>query len=568
MKHGRWEISGYDRDRAVCLVKWGVNPLLAVLLSSRKFNDEKIQVLLGREERKVYDPFLFEDMHRAVDRIKTALNAGEKIAVYGDYDADGITSACLLTDYLRSKGADCTLYIPDRIEEGYGLHRDAVEKLSLMGTGLIITVDCGITAVEETEYAKSLGVDVIITDHHQCGECIPEVPAINPKRPDCAYPEKSLAGVGVAFKLICAIEGPENTDKLLDEYSDIVAIGTIADVMDVTDENRTFIQRGLEKIRSGGRVGITALCQAAGLDLSKINSNAVGYIIAPKINAAGRIGDTKAAVDLILSKSMAKAQEYAEQLCALNRQRQVLEGDMFRQAVEMIEKQPENPGPIILSSEQWHQGIAGIVASRLAEKYHRPAVVICVKDGVGRGSCRSFGSFDLFKAIEAASMYLENYGGHTSAAGITVDSRNIDNFKEKFTDYYMEHSGGEEITVYNIDFEVIKPGLLTLENLEALRELEPYGNGNPIPMLCIIGARVMNVMSLSGGKHTKIKIAKNGEIFESICFGRSPEELQVSCGSTADIAFQPQINEYRGKKSVQLLLTDIFVYNNSGESEV
>lgn len=568
MKHGRWEISGYDRDRAVCLVKRGVNPLLAVLLSSRKFNDEKIQVLLGREERKVYDPFLFEDMHRAVDRIKTALNAGEKIAVYGDYDADGITSACLLTDYLRSKGADCTLYIPDRIEEGYGLHRDAVEKLSLMGTGLIITVDCGITAVEETEYAKSLGVDVIITDHHQCGECIPEVPAINPKRPDCAYPEKSLAGVGVAFKLICAIEGPENTDKLLDEYSDIVAIGTIADVMDVTDENRTFIQRGLEKIRSGGRVGITALCQAAGLDLSKINSNAVGYIIAPKINAAGRIGDTKAAVDLILSKSMAKAQEYAEQLCALNRQRQVLEGDMFRQAVEMIEKQPENPGPIILSSEQWHQGIAGIVASRLAEKYHRPAVVICVKDGVGRGSCRSFGSFDLFKAIEAASMYLENYGGHTSAAGITVDSRNIDNFKEKFTDYYMEHSGGEEITVYNIDFEVIKPGLLTLENLEALRELEPYGNGNPIPMLCIIGARVMNVMSLSGGKHTKIKIAKNGEIFESICFGRSPEELQVSCGSTADIAFQPQINEYRGKKSVQLLLTDIFVYNNSGESEV
>ena len=568
MKHGRWEISGYDRDRAVCLVKRGVNPLLAVLLSSRKFNDEKIQVLLGREERKVYDPLLFEDMHRAVDRIKTALNAGEKIAVYGDYDADGITSACLLTDYLRSKGADCTLYIPDRIEEGYGLHRDAVEKLSLMGTGLIITVDCGITAVEETEYAKSLGVDVIITDHHQCGECIPEVPAINPKRPDCAYPEKSLAGVGVAFKLICAIEGPENTDKLLDEYSDIVAIGTIADVMDVTDENRTFIQRGLEKIRSGGRVGITALCQAAGLDLSKINSNAVGYIIAPKINAAGRIGDTKAAVDLILSKSMAKAQEYAEQLCALNRQRQVLEGDMFRQAVEMIEKQPENPGPIILSSEQWHQGIAGIVASRLAEKYHRPAVVICVKDGVGRGSCRSFGSFDLFKAIEAASMYLENYGGHTSAAGITVDSRNIDNFKEKFTDYYMEHSGGEEITVYNIDFEVIKPGLLTLENLEALRELEPYGNGNPIPMLCIIGARVMNVMSLSGGKHTKIKIAKNGEIFESICFGRSPEELQVSCGSTADIAFQPQINEYRGKKSVQLLLTDIFVYNNSGESEV
>lgn len=568
MKHGRWEISGYDRDRAVCLVKWGVNPLLAVLLSSRKFNDEKIQVLLGREERKVYDPFLFEDMHRAVDRIKTALNAGEKIAVYGDYDADGITSACLLTDYLRSKGADCTLYIPDRIEEGYGLHRDAVEKLSLMGTGLIITVDCGITAVEETEYAKSLGVDVIITDHHQCGECIPEVPAINPKRPDCAYPEKSLAGVGVAFKLICAIEGPENTDKLLDEYSDIVAIGTIADVMDVTDENRTFIQRGLEKIRSGGRVGITALCQAAGLDLSKINSNAVGYIIAPKINAAGRIGDTKAAVDLILSKSMAKAQEYAEQLCALNRQRQVLEGDMFRQAVEMIEKQPENPGPIILSSEQWHQGIAGIVASRLAEKYHRPAVVICVKDGVGRGSCRSFGSFDLFKAIEAASMYLENYGGHTSAAGITVDSRNIDNFKEKFTDYYMEHSGGEEITVYNIDFEVIKPGLLTLENLEALRELEPYGNGNPVPMLCIIGARVMNVMSLSGGKHTKIKIAKNGEIFESICFGRSPEELQVSCGGTADIAFQPQINEYRGKKSVQLLLTDIFVYNNSGESEV
>lgn len=562
MKYGRWNIAGYERSRAVELCKRGINPLVAVLLSSRKADEGDIKKLIGQEECQIYDPFLLKDMDRAVERIKKALEKNEKIAVYGDYDVDGITSSCMLTDYFRSKGLKCVLYIPERLGEGYGIRKNTLQEMKNLGIDLVVTVDCGMTAVEETEFAKSIGLDIVITDHHECAERLPDAPAVNPKRPDCEYPEKSLAGVGVAFKLICAVEGADRTEDMINEYSDLVAIGTIADVMDVTGENRTLIKRGIEVAKKCNRQGIAALCRASGVDPTQMTVNAIGFVIAPKINAAGRIGSTDVAVDLILSDNREDAEAFATELCALNKQRQQLECEMFREAIKKFESAGNMEGPIVLSSANWHQGIAGIVASRLTEKYHKPAVVICIKDGVGRGSCRSYGDFDLFSAVEYAGDYLENYGGHKAAAGITVEEKNIEPFASKLSEFYAEYIRIGEKTVYDVDFEVIKPGLLTIDNVESLKTLEPFGSGNPSPLLCIMGAEAQCVTALSGGKHMKFKIRKNGESFECVFFGKSPEEIGLESGDTVDVAFLPQINDYKGRRSVQLLMTDVYVYKN------
>ena len=568
MVYGRWNIAGYDRQRAVELTRSGINPLVAVVLSSRGIDDNNVKRLTGEEDPEIYDPFLLKDMDRAADRIKLALKNGENIAVYGDYDVDGITSSCLLTDYLRSRGADCTLYIPERLEDGYGVRDYTLKALKESGVDLVVTVDCGMTACAEVDYAKSIGLDMVITDHHECGERLPDAPAVNPKRCDSLYPEKSLAGVGVAFKLICAIEGIENTDKMLDRYGDLVAIGTIADVMDVTGENRTFIKKGIELIKAGHRPGITALCAAVGVEPAQVTVNTVGFVIAPRINAAGRIGNTDTAVDLVLERDPEKAERLALELCMLNKKRQELECEMFNEAVAMAGNAADSGGPIVISSEGWHQGIAGIVASRLAEKYCRPAIVICLKGGEGRGSCRSFGGFELFDAIEYAGDYLKNYGGHKAAAGITIEEDKIPAFREKLSEYYFAHTGEGENTVYNVDFEVVKPGLLTEKNVDALKSLEPYGNGNPTPLLCILGAEAEGVTALSGGKHVKFKAKKNGECFECVFFGKSPEDVGVQAGDIVDIAFMPQINDYRGRRTVQLLMTDIYIHENSKKKEV
>ena len=568
MRYGRWNISGYDRQRAVELLKMGINPLVAVLLSSRKADDAKVRRLIGEESGTVYDPFLLKDMDRAAERVKLAITRRENVVIYGDYDVDGITSSCLVAEYLREKGLDCRIYIPERLEDGYGVRDYALKAMKESGTDLVITVDCGMTADKEVDFAKSIGLDMVITDHHECGERLPDAPAVNPKRTDGDYPERSLAGVGVAFKLICAVEGPEHTDELLDRYSDLVAIGTIADVMDVTGENRVFIKRGIEIVKADRRPGITALCTAAGIELQNVTVNAIGFVIAPRINAAGRIGSTDVAVRLVMAREREEAERLALELCMLNKKRQTLECEMFDEAVLLAGEMTDSVGPVVIASENWHQGVAGIVASRLSEKYRRPAIVICIKDGEGRGSCRSFGGFDLFGAIEYASGCLKNYGGHKAAAGITIDAEMIPSFRKMLSEYYVSHVDDSDNTEYDIDFEVIKPGLLTTKNVEALRILEPYGNGNPSPHMCIMGADIVSVTPLSGGKHMKFRARKNGEFFECVFFGKSPGETGLETGDSADIAFMPQVNEYRGRRSVQLLMTDIYIHKNNGESEV
>lgn len=563
MKHYQWKIGTYDRSIAARLTREGLNPFTAVLLTSRGICEAgDIHRLLSDSLDELYDPLELRDMDRASERIRAAIARGEHVAVYGDYDVDGITSSCLMATYLRSKGLVCEIYIPDRLKEGYGVRCSGIAQLAQKGVTLIVTVDCGITACREAEYARSLGLDMVITDHHECSDVLPTaaVAVVNPKRSDCAYPFKQLAGVGVAFKTVCAVEGDRHQAELLAAYGDLVALGTVADVMPVTGENRIFLRHGLELMRQGSRKGMNALCLAAGVELSQINVNTAGFALAPRLNAAGRVGSTAAAVDLLTTESLVHAQQDAELLCQYNRTRQQLEGEMFENAVEMLRQSPPGNAPIVLSGSDWHQGVAGIVASRLTERFGLPCIMICVKDGEGRGSCRSVQGFSIYEALEACSDLLEGFGGHDMAAGLNIREENIPALRSALADYIRLR--GMELTrpSLQIDFEVIKPGLLTVQNLEASQILEPFGSGNPQPTLCMTNGEITSVTPLSGGKHTKFRIRKNRESFDCIFFSKSPEELEVVPGKLADVAFTPQVNEFRDHKSVQFVLNDVIVH--------
>ncbi len=558
MKYGSWKISGYNRDDGVRLCRNGINPLVSVVLASRGISDPKVfSELMEESASLLHDPFLLKGMDAAASRVRQAIDNCEHIAVYGDYDVDGITGTCLLTEYFVSKGLECEMYIPNRLEEGYGVKKHGIEHLADKGVTLIVTVDCGITAVEETICAKALGVDVVITDHHECGEILPDTAVVNPKRHDCTYPDKMLAGVGVAFKLICAVEGVQNTEKLINKYGDLVAVGTIADVMPVVGENRIFIRRGLELVRRGMRPGFDKLCLAAGVDKKQLTVTGVSFTIAPRLNAAGRLVKTNVATSLLLTNDPYEAEVLADELCALNRRRQELETEMYLSAMSMLKKEPPDGKPIVLASSSWHQGVAGIVASKVSERYRLPAVMICLQNGKGRGSCRSYGDFNIYDALEASSSCLEGYGGHSMAAGLTVLEENVDDFRESLGRYYEEKVKEPFESILDIDFEVIKPRLLTVENVTALGDLEPYGTGNPKPTLCIKDAEIHNIIALGGGKHTKLLVRKWNEFYECIFFSRSIEQLGVHMGGIVDIAFAPQINEFRGKRTVQLLLDDL-----------
>ena len=552
-KRKKWNIAGYDREEAKKLCGRGFNPLVSVLLASRGMTD-RAEELFG--DLPPEDPFAIKDMDKAAARLRLAIENGERTAVYGDYDVDGITASCLMAEYLRSKGLRCDIYIPERLEEGYGVKSAGLDLLRDRGASLVVTVDCGVTAVEETEHAKEIGLDMIITDHHECGSVLPDaVAVVDPKRSDCSSRSNTLAGVGVAFKLICAVEGPEKTEELFEKYGDLVAVGTVADVMPVTGENRRIIKRGLELVRQGRRVGLREIVSAAGLCEKKITVTGVGYTIAPRINAAGRLGKTDVAVNLLLTESEAEALCLANELCAMNRERQEIEAKMFAEALEMLKEEPPEGKPIVLAGRDWHQGVAGIVASRIAEKYGLPTVMICLKDGIGRGSCRSCGQFSIFEALREARDCLLGFGGHDMAAGLVIEEDRINDLRSSLALRFGQTEISKDVSL-NIDFEIIKPRILSIENVEGLASLEPCGCGNPQPVLCIKDAYVENVVPLSEGKHTKMWIEKGGEVFEAVYFRRSAKDMGAEAGTYADLAFTPQINEFRGKRSVQLNLLD------------
>ena len=537
------------------LVGNGYAPLAAMVLAARGIENQKqANAYLGCNAT-LPDPFMMTDMNLAAGRVGLAMNRGEKIAVFGDYDVDGVTATCLLTDFLRRHGADCVSYIPGRLEEGYGLNPIAIHQLKQEGVSLIITVDCGITAVSEALLCKELGIDLVITDHHECKDVLPDaIAVVDPHRPDCGYPHQNLSGVGVAFKLAAALCGDQ--EEVLRDYADMVCLGTVADVMLLQGENRVFVSRGLESLRNTRRPGIAALMEESGCSPDALSATAIGYMLAPRINAAGRMGKIELAVELFLTPDPLRAVTVAKELCELNRQRQAVESEIYRQAISMLPAgQP--PEAIVLADESWHQGVVGIVASRIAEEFSCPAFLICLDGDHGKASSRSHGGFNLFSSLTALSPLLESYGGHELAAGFTISRNNIDEFRRQIcvlaAGYYSDDTPR---TLLDIDC-AISPELLTLSNVDSLAVLEPCGSGCPKPILMMKGLTIERIQQVGGGRHMRLRLRAGRHVVNAIYFSATPESTFIQTGDVVDIAFNPQVNEFRGERTVQMNVLDI-----------
>ena len=558
MKYKQWNRAASAPQARAAMEAAGVPPLAALTLCARGLDTpEKASAFLDAGRGQLLDPFLMKDMDRAAARVRRALAAGEHIAVYGDYDVDGITSTCLLTDFLRREGGTVIPYIPDRMEEGYGLNREAVAALRGQGVGLIVTVDCGITAVEEAACAASLGVELVITDHHECKAALPAAAAVvDPRRAGCPYPFKCLAGVGVALKLVLALGGPARRDELLERYADLAAIGTVADVMSLTGENRTIVRLGLEALRRTGRPGLRALLHEAGLDERPLTATAIGYTLAPRINASGRMGCASLAGELLLTDDPARGEELSRALCDLNRERQAIEAEIYTECQAMAEALPQpQRHALVLAGEQWHQGVVGIVASRLAEQFGCPTFMICLDQGMGKGSCRSWGGVNLFQLLQSCAPLLESFGGHAMAAGFTVREENIPALSRALCQA-VESAPKQTASCLEAD-AAVQPEALTVQAVEDLDLLEPWGAGNPRPVLVLPGAQVVSAAAVGRGRHLKLRLESRGVPLDAIWFSNDGTGLDLEPGSRLDVAFCPQINEFRGLRSVQLQVMDL-----------
>ena len=556
MAYKNWKVAAPCPEGRAALEQAGGHPLVAAVLSARGIcSVEQARAFLAMENAPVCDGGQMKDMDRAVARVRRALDRGETMAVYGDYDVDGITATCLLTEYLTGLGGRVIPYIPDRLEEGYGLNKEAVAALAEQGVTLIITVDCGITAVDEVNFARELGVDVVITDHHECKSVLPEAAAVvDPHRPDCPYPFKALAGVGVALKLAMTLAGPERAAQVLDRFCDLAAIGTVADVMPMVEENRAIVQRGLRVLERPRRMGLAMLVKEAGMENRPLNSVSIGYALAPRINAAGRMGRASVAVELLLTRDSARASLLAQELCRLNKERQTAELSIFEQCEQLLGSNPQR-GAIVLADPTWHQGVVGIAASRLAEQYGCPTFMICLSGDMGKGSCRSYGGINLFAVLEGCQDILEAFGGHELAAGFTVRQENILALAQRIRAQVALQADRVHEPELEIDALLEDPAVLDLNGVELLERLEPYGTGNPRPVLALSGMQVMSRSLVGSGRHLKLKLSKGNVTLDAIFFSAAGRAAEL--GSRIDVAFYPQINEYRGTRMVQLQLVDL-----------
>ncbi len=560
MSRKKWVVSPCDRDRAAVIAEnCGVEPFAAYLLCSRGMTDE-FEAESFLYDTDLIDPFTLPDMDKACQRILTALENGEKITVFGDYDADGVTSTALLYSYLSSHGASVDYYIPDRTGEGYGMNIHAIDSLKDRGTKLIITVDNGISAISEIEYANTLGIDVVVTDHHRVGESMPEaVAVVDPHREDSLCEFSEWAGVGVAFKLICAIDGGDGYE-LLEEYGDIVALGTVADIVSLKGENRIIVRSGMAymnaALNSGTmRKGLKALiniCDNSG----EISSSVLAFRLAPRINAAGRMGSAERALKLLLSENDSEAEALATEISEVNAQRQSTEAGITEAAVEIIEN---NPGikygkVIVVNGKDWHQGVIGIVASRLAERYSKPAIVISETDGLAKGSGRSIEGFSLFDALSYCSSVLSQFGGHVLAAGLSIEPEKIDEFRAMINEYAERIT--EAVPVLHIDCK-LNPSSINTEMLASMEILEPFGADNPQPLFGLYNMQITGLQPVGGGKHLRITVSKKGYSLTAIMFSVSPEEFPYRVSDTVDLAVRLTANEYMGRMQVNVQIKDI-----------
>ena len=555
VKYGIWNVNEPETGAVNALVGGGYSPLSSMILASRGMQTPVQAASYLDCSGELPDPFLMTDMDKAAGRVGLAMARGEKIAVFGDYDVDGITSTCLLTDFLRRHGADCVSYIPGRLEEGYGLNPIALNQLHQEGVKLIITVDCGITAMAEAEMCRELGIDLVITDHHECKDTLPNaVAVVDPHRPDGGYPHKNLSGVGVAFKLAAALCGSQ--EEVLAEYADMVCLGTVADVMPLQGETRVFVARGLESLRNTKRPGIAALMAESGCDPQNVTASSIGFMLAPRINAAGRMGQIDLAIELFLTDDPQRAAELSHRLCELNRQRQAVESEIYAQAISMLPSD-HTPDAIVLADESWHQGVVGIVASRIAEEYACPTFLICLDGEHGKASSRSHGGFNLFASLTALSPLLESYGGHELAAGFTISRSNIPEFRRQIcalaADLYQDDTPRT-----SLDIDCAVPAeLLTIRGIESLNVLEPCGNGCPKPVLMLKNMTIERISMVGNGRHMRLRLRSGRIGLNAIFFSANPETASVQQGDVVDVAFTPQINEFRGERTVQMNILDI-----------
>jgi single-stranded-DNA-specific exonuclease len=554
-----WEIGSYSaKETELLQAETGITRLAAALLNSRDFHTGAEAAEFLRDDIGLLsDPMLLPDIDKAIARIRLAKERGERVVVFGDYDVDGITATALLVSYLKSIDIAAEYYIPERLTEGYGISDDSLHSIYKADIQtLIVTVDCGVTAAEQAKLAATLGMDIVITDHHECPEILPEVCAVvDPFRKDSEYPFMGLAGVGVAFKLICALEGVEHTEEMLAQYGDLVAIGTIADIMPLIGENRAIVRRGIEVLRKGQRIGLLKLMEAANVPFREISGADLSFTLVPKLNAAGRMGQVHVAYDLITADSIEAAHELAMKLCALNSERREVENTIFTEICATL----NNPtAPIVAASATWHHGVSGIIASRLADTYGVPAVVICIDGEEGRGSCRSFGNFSIFDAlagINAEKELLTTFGGHFHAAGLTLPTANIEEFTQKLAETY-QLARASSPPVLKLDFAVENASMISLDEVESLEKLAPWGPGNAPPILAITNAKIEQIFPIGGDRHIKLKLWKGGGIFDCVYFGMTPQNFAFTRGSYLDVAFEPVVNEFRGARSVQLIIRD------------
>ncbi|MBQ3356917.1 MAG: single-stranded-DNA-specific exonuclease RecJ [Oscillospiraceae bacterium] len=557
MKYGIWKIAAPEYEKVRVLQDAGYSVLTANVLCGRGFDTPEKAAQLLKCDAPLIDPFEMKEMDKAVQTIRRGLEQHTRIAVFGDYDVDGITATCLLTDYLRSVGADCVAHIPGRLEEGYGLNNGAIDQLYAEGVRMIITVDCGITALEEAEKCAQMGITLIVTDHHECKEALPCAAAvIDPHRADRTYPHTNLCGVGVAFKLAAALHGDQK--QIAARYADLFCLGTIADVMPLCGENRRLVVQGLSALQKPKRLGVRALMAACGCDTQEVTASTIGYVLAPRVNAAGRMEHAELAVQLFLTEDPAEAEELAETLCRLNRERQATESEIYREAVSRLRGRKASESAIVLAGENWHQGVVGIVASRLSEEYCRPTFLICLNGDRGKASSRSYGGFNLFSSLSEMSDLLEGYGGHELAAGFTILRRNIDEFRRRICRCSEEfNASGLAKSALEIDCEITSD-LLTEENAEGLAQLEPCGTGCPKPVFCLSELTVERVSTVGGGKHLRLRLrAQGGASLQAIYFSAGNLSKKLEVGERVDAAFHLQVNEYHGAKTIQLNLIDL-----------
>ncbi|MBQ3483565.1 MAG: single-stranded-DNA-specific exonuclease RecJ [Clostridia bacterium] len=570
---------------AALVADTGLLPLTARLLYTRGLRSaEAITRFLHCEDTLLHSPFLLPDIDRAVARVRAAVEGGEKIAIYGDYDVDGVTAVSLLYLFLKEKGADVGYYIPSRTGEGYGLSHAALDSLAARGVSCIITVDTGITAVEETEYAREKGMDLVITDHHECRPVLPNAAAVvNPHRPDSRYPFAELAGVGVVFKLVTAYEctlgmergerEAEGVRRVTRAYADLVALGTIADVMPIVDENRLIVTLGLAQMERGGRAGLTALIAEASAgnggttQKRKINSQFVGFGLAPRLNAAGRMRDASLAAELLLAETEAEARPLAAALCAINRERQQEENQIVEQALHRIEQEFDlaDTRVLVLEDDHWRQGIIGIVSSRITERYGLPSILISfdqanegfsAPDDIGKGSGRSVKGLNLVEALTACEELLVKFGGHELAAGLSIRRADLAEFRTRINAYAKDRlpEGGAKVTL-------MTDGALSLSDVELafvaeLSRLEPFGSGNPVPQFVLFDLTVTRITELGGGKHLKLTVTQGEKSLFALLFSTSLARFGLREGDRVDLLCTLSVNEYRGVQSVQLVVQD------------